>query len=287
MQNLTDIKHRIKSIEDTRQITKAMKLISISKMRKAMERYQNNLTYFQKVRYTIKDILIHTKDITHPFLEHATGDRTTYIVIAGEKGLAGGYNHNVLEHAWKHMQTRQNRYIFTVGQMAREFFQQRGQQIDLEFLQGAVEPTLYDARSMAQDIIYSYRQHLMDEVLVVFTRMHSTVNQKPMIIKLLPVELDDLLDIDVNNEYKGEIIYDPSPKAVLDTLVPEYIVGLLYAVIVQSSASEHSSRMLAMENATKNADKMLDTLNMEFNRARQGRITEEISEIVSAASLLM
>lgn len=287
MQNLSDIKNRIKSVSETEQITKAMQLISVAKMRRANERFKNNLAYFQKVRQTIKDILIHTNDISHPFLVHRPGERTVYIVIAGDKGLCGGYNHDVLEYAARHMQTRPNRYVFTVGQMAMEFFESRGQTVDVEFTHGTIEPTLYDARAMAQDIIQSYQNGMMDEVLVVFTRMNSMVSKKPMIIKLLPVETDDMLDIAIESNYKGEIVYDPSPKAVLDMLIPQYIIGLLYAVIVQSSASEHSARMLAMESATRNADEMLEELQRHLNRARQQKITEELSEIISASSLLI
>lgn len=283
MANISDIKHRIKGISDTKQITKAMELISIAKMRKAIIRYENNLTYFQKVRHTIKDILTHSKDLKHPYLIHRAGKRTAYVVIAADKGLAGGYNKNVLELAWQHMQTRDERYVFTVGQMAREFFVKKNQTVDVEFLHAIQTPTLYDARRIASEIVSLYEQNLMDEVLVVFTKLKSTVSQKAMIIKLLPVELDDLMDINLTCEYSSELVYDPSPKFVLDTLVPQYIVGLMYTLIIQAGASEHCMRMIAMGSATKNADEMMETLNLDFNRARQAEITNSLSEIISAS----
>ena len=287
MLSVADIRHRIRSVQDTRQITKAMELISISKMKKATRRYENNLVYFQKVRQTIKDILTHSKDVRHPYMLHREGRRTAYVVIAGDKGMAGGYNKNVLERAWAHMQSRPDceKYVFTIGQKAREFFERRNVQIDIDFLHATYDPKLADARRITTDIIELYRKNLMDEVLVVFTKMKSPVSQTPMIIKLLPLDLHDLDDIYLDTEYSGEIAYDPSPKAVLDVLVPQYIVGLMYATLVQAAACEHSARMLAMGTANKNADEMLETLSLDFNRARQSAITTSINEISSASIL--
>ena len=286
MANISDIKHRIKSIEQNRQITRAMKLISVSKMRKAITRYENNLLYFEKVRATIKDILTHSRDLKHPYLLHREGNRTAYVVIAGDKGLAGGYNKNVLDLAWSHMQTRKERYVFTVGQVTREYFHKKNQSIDVEFLHSIQNPSLYTARRITSDIVSLYEKNLMDEVLVVFTKIRSTMSQQPMIIKLLPVELDDLLDVNLAFDYSSEISYDPSPKAVLDNLIPQYIVGLVYALLVQSAASEHCMRMLAMGNATKNADEMIETLSLDYNRARQALVTTSLSEIIASSNAL-
>ena len=135
------------------------------------------------------------------------------------------------------------------------------------------------------DIVELYRRNLMAEVLVVYTKMVNSVTQKPKIIKLLPLELDDLNDILIDSQYSGDIVYEPSPRAVLDVLVPQYIIGLMYAMLVQSVASEHSARMIAMGSANKNADEMLDTLSLDFNRARQSAITTSINEISSASIL--
>ena len=220
MNNTNEIKHRIKSISDTRQITKAMELISISKMKKALARYESNATYFDKVRYTIKDILMHSHDVDHKYIHHRPDKRTAYIVIAGDKGFAGGYNHNVLNMAWEHMKSREKKYVITVGHLARDFFESKNMQIDLEFTHVSQNPTLHDARGIARDILNLYDQNLMDEVLVVYTKLITTINQKPRIIKLLPVEKEDLEDVCVNCCYGGEILYDPTPKAVLNVLVP-------------------------------------------------------------------
>jgi len=281
MNNTNEIRHRIKSVKDTRQITKAMELISISKMKRALTRYENNAVYFDSVRYTIKDILMHSHDIEHKYTMHRLDKRAAYIVIAGDKGLAGGYNHNVLNMAWEHMQIHEQRYIITIGQIAREFFESKNQQVDLEFTHVSQSPTLHDARGICRDILNLYDQNLMDEVYVVYTKLITTINQKPKIIKLLPVEIDDLEDIDVKSSYTGDILYDPTPKAVLNVLVPQYLVGAIFATLVQSVASEQCARMVAMNSANKNADKMLTDLNLQYNRARQEKVTNELLEIVS------
>ncbi|HJB93054.1 MAG TPA: ATP synthase F1 subunit gamma [Candidatus Borkfalkia stercoripullorum] len=280
MSDTAEIKHRIKSVSDTHQITKAMELISVSKMRKAMEKQAVNTAYFNSVRSTIKDIMRHSTDIRHKYLVHRPNDRTAYIVIAGDKGLAGAFNSNVLNLAWEHMQTRPVHYVVTIGQMARAFFEGKHQPVDLEFTHAVTNPTLHDARGIMRDILDLYDRNLMDEVVVVFTHMYSTTVQKPELVRLLPIVESDIPG-DVESSFTGEILYDPSPNEVLNVLVPQYLVGMIYSVLIHSFASEHASRMLAMSNANKNADKMLESLNLEYNRSRQSAITTELLDLAS------
>ena len=192
MSDTAEIKHRIKSVSDTHQITKAMELISVSKMRKANEKQAVNKAYFDSVRYTIKDIMRHSSDIRHKYLVHRPNNRTAYIVIAGDKGLAGAFNNNVLNLAWQHMQSRPVHYVVTIGQMARAFFESKGQPIDLEFTHAVTNPTLHDARGIMRDILDLYDRNLMDEVVVVYTRMESTVSQKPALVRILPILESDI-----------------------------------------------------------------------------------------------
>lgn len=279
--NAADVKRRMKSVSDTRQITKAMELISVSKMRKAIAKYESNLAYFMKVRQTIKDILFHSEGVTHKYLAHRAGARTAYIVIAGNKGLAGGYNADVLGLARKHMLTRPERCLFTVGTVAEEFFARKGERIDMAYTGATQNPTLHDARGMARDILELYDKNLLDEVYVVYTKLNSTVDRLPRMIKLLPVEPDGFEDVELENDCDMLLSYDPSPKAVLNILVPQYIVGLLFAALVQSVASEHCARMTAMSAASKNADRMLEELTLEFNRARQESVTGDLLDMIS------
>lgn len=280
MADTTEIRHHIKSIQDTHQITKAMELISVAKMRKAMQKHAYSAAYFDSVRYTLKDIMRHSNDIRNKYLEHRPDNRTAYIVVAGDKGLAGAFNNNVLNLAWEHMQKRAVHYVITIGQMARAFFESKKQPVDLEFTHAVASPTMHDARGIMRDILDLYDRNLMDEVYVVFTRMHSSVSHEPVMVKLLPIEEKDI-EADIKTTYSGQIDYDPSPKEVLNILVPQYLVGMIYSALIHSTASEHAARMMAMSDANKNAEKMLDSLNLKYNRMRQSSITTELLDLTS------
>jgi len=196
--------------------------------------------------------------------------------------MCGGYNHNVLNLALSAMQKNEERYILTVGQEARAYFDRRGFMVDVEFLHISQNPSLYNARNVTNDILELYENGIMDEVYVVYTKFISALRQEPRVLKLLPVSMSNFVDIQTEVQYSGELYYHPSPKEVFDMLIPQYIVGLVYGCLVQSYASEHCARMTAMENATSNAEEMIDTLTRQYNRARQSAITNEISEIIGA-----
>ena len=280
MADIAELKHRIKSIQDTHQITKAMELISVAKMRKAMLKQAASSVYFDKVRATLKDIMLHSTDIRNAYVRHRPDTRAAYIVVAGDKGLAGAFNNNVLNLAWQHIQTRPVHYVITIGQMARSFFESRDQAVDLEFTHAVTSPTLHDSRGIMRDILDLYDRNLMDEVYVVFTRMISSSVHEPTVVKLLPIEAKDI-EVEAASSFRGEICYDPSPSEVLDILVPQYLVGMIYSTLIHSAASEHAARMMAMSNANKNADKMLDSLSLEYNRLRQSAITTELLDLSS------
>lgn len=160
------------------------------------------------------------------------------------------------------------------------FFESKKQPVDLEFTHAVTNPTLHDARGIVRDILDLYDRNLMDEVFVVFTHMHSSSNYAPEIVKLLPIEEQDIR-AEVNTTYSGDIYYDPSPREVLDVLVPQYLIGMIYTTLIHSASSEHAARMVAMTSANKNAEKMLETLNLEYNRLRQGAITSELLDLTS------
>ncbi len=281
MNNASGVKNSIKAIKDTRQITGAMKLISTSKMQKAIQRYDTNLIYFNRVRAALKDILIHSHELQHTFLTKHEAGVPAYIVIAADKGLCGGYNYNILNYAYNFM-SKGEKFIITIGQEARAFFERKGLPIDLEYLHISQNPTLYEARNLANDISKLFRDNIMKEVYLIYTRYYSSVKQEPIAMRLLPVELEDLDDVTVELDYGEELSYHPSPRRVFDMLVPQLIIGILYGALIQSFASENSARMMAMDSATKNADEIVEKLQLKLNRARQQAITSEISEIVGA-----
>lgn len=287
MKNLTDIKIRTKAVSDTKQITSAMETISVAKMRKALQRYDSNVAYFNKIRETISDIVLHTNSVRHRYLSNRKGKRAVFIVIASDKGLAGGFNHNVLTYAWEKMQAFEQFNVFAVGMMATEFFQARKVTVDVEFSDAAYDPTMRDAMEIMNSIVELYDQDMMDEVYIVYTKMINSASMYPDMIKLLPLSHDEVVidrKVAVEEEYYlRELEYDPSPDAVLEALIPQYLTGVIYGALVQSVASEHCSRRAAMSNATKNASELLDDLHVEYNRARQESVTNELSEIVTAA----
>ncbi|MFA5676655.1 MAG: ATP synthase F1 subunit gamma [Christensenellales bacterium] len=286
MAGMADIRHSIKSISETEQITRAMHLISTSKMKKAISLYEANYAHFERVQVSLKDILMHTRELEHPYVGESEGGRAAYIVIAADKGLCGGYNHNVQNLAYEHMKNRTERHILTIGQLARVFFDRRGFMVDVEFLHISQNPSLFNARGITRDILELYDNGLMDEVYVVYTKFISVLKQEPRVIKLLPVSVSNLVDIETETHYSAELYYHPTRKAVFDSLIPQYIIGLVYGCLVQSYASEQCARMTAMENATNNAEKMIGVLSLQYNTARQSAITGEISEIIGALDTL-
>ena len=287
MYSLVEIKRRIGAIRQTRQLTKAMYLIASSKLSRAMDRYRANHIYFDKIRSTLKDIIAHTPELNHPFFMPRGNERIAYFVIAGDKGLCGAYNHNVLHTALSHMQQHEGaKNIFVVGNVARDFFIRKGYNVDAEFLYAAQNPTFYYSREIAEQLIEAFSQHKMDELYLVYAHLESAVKQIPKVIKLLPVELSNFEDIHLDIEYRADMFYQPSPKAVLDLLIPKFVIGVIYGALIQSFASEQQARMLAMDTATKNADDMIAELQIRYNQARQAVITNEIAEIMGGVAAL-
>jgi ATP synthase, F1 gamma subunit len=286
MPGMSDIRHSIRSVSDMEQITRAMHLISTSKMRKAINKYETNHTHFVRVRTTLKDILAHSHELKHPYIGESEGGKAAYVVISADKGLCGGYNHNVLGLAYSTMQKSVERYILTVGQEARVFFERKGYMIDVEFLHVAQNPSLFYARGITEDLLELFDNGILNEVYVVYTHFISAMRQEPRVLKLLPLSVSNFEDVSDEALFSGEMVYHPSPEEVFDTLVPQYIIGLVYGCLVSSLASEHCARMIAMENATNNAEERIADLTMQYNRARQAAITAEISEIIGALEAL-
>ncbi len=283
MQNIVDIKNRSSSIKETAQITKAMEMISTSKLRKANKKFISNAAYFNKVRMTIKDILQHTANITHPYLSEREGERTAYIIIASDKGLAGDYNHKILKFADEEIAKQPERYLFVVGHMAKAFFQSRNIFPDIEYLHAAQNANLDDARGITQDLLEMYDNQLIDSIKIIYTKMVSSTVQQPVEMRLLPLLPEDFIDISSEPNYSAILDFEPSPKEVFDILVPQYIIGIVYSCLIQSIYSEHYERIRTMHNATQNANELIEKLDLEYNRARQELVTTEIAEISSSS----
>lgn len=287
MAGITEIRTRIKSVEQTLKITNAMYLISSSKLKKARKQLADVVPYFEKVNTTIADILRHSPDISHVFFEprHSGGpERTGYIVITGDKGLAGAYNHNVCKLAESRLTGPGESTLFVIGQVGRHYFMNKKIPIDAEFMYTAQDPTVFRAREISETMVDLYLRGQLDAVNVIFTEMVTPLRLEPKILKLLPLDKKSVTDNHEKKERYREILnYTPSAEAVIDKLVPGFVKGALFGTLVESFCSEQNARMTAMDSATQSAREMIKRLNLEYNRARQAAITQELTEIVGGA----
>ncbi|AOY75583.1 ATP synthase F1 subunit gamma [Clostridium formicaceticum] len=284
---MRDIKRRIKSVNSTKQITKAMELVSSAKLRKAREGLEKTKPYFSTIGRTVEEIISSTKGIQHAFLKQREVKKTGYIVITADRGLCGGYNTNVIKTTVNHMETKGKTSVIVIGQKGRDFFKKRGYDLDGEFTHISESPTFADAQSIGNLATELYKQELVDEVYLVYTEFLSTINQKPKVTKLLPIELSEESAKNVKPKEDEEFMsYEPSPEAVLSYLIPKYIESMIYGALVESATSEQGARRVAMESATDNATEMIGDLQLQYNRARQASITQEIAEIVGGAEAL-
>ncbi|NLL07185.1 MAG: F0F1 ATP synthase subunit gamma [Clostridiaceae bacterium] len=294
MAQISEIKGRIRSIKDTKQITKAMKLISAAKLKRARRQLDHALPYFEKVRSTMVDILMRSGDIKNKFFDlrdEKEGKKKAYLVLTGDKGLAGGYNHNVIKKVEEHFEGDKNALLFVAGNVGKYHFSKNKYNVYMEFEYPVQNPTVYRARDISELILKLFAEGVFDEMYLAFTYMQSTVSIEPQVIKLLPLELDALKeDMKITENIEGKIentiVYDPSPQEVLDILVGKYVKGVIYGAFVEAFTSEQSARMTAMDSATANADDMLAALSLSYNRARQAKITQELSEIVGGAEAM-
>ena len=288
MESIKEIRTHIDSVQQTLKITNAMYLISSSKLRKARQQLTNIQSYFTKTKQTISDILHRTQDVEHVYFDRRPNrhHKVGYIIITGDKGLAGAYNHNVLRLAEEHMKQFDDTTLFSIGQVGRSYFRHKGVDIDVEFMYTAQDPTAYRAREIAETFVQLFRKGQLDEVYVVYTEMVTPMTLEPKILKLLPLDRDAFPWQPRQKTDGGmvrEVTYMPSPAHVLNHIVPGYLKGLLLGTLVESFCSEQNARMMAMDTATDNARELLKNLQLEYNRARQTAITQEITEIVAGA----
>ena len=275
--SMKDIKSRIRSMESTKQITKAMEMVAASKLRGAQDRAVSSRPYFETLYATMNDIADSTMDFVSPYLRRKEG-KTLYIVIAGDRGLAGGYNSNVLKLAWGKMQSAPSA-VLPIGKKALDFFRQRGAEILTDGYAVAGEVSVGDCFSAAKLLCRRFLAGEFTSVQLVYTHFASMLSQLPCEMELLPIRVSGQKD----NRPKKFVLYESGPLSVFDAIVPEYLGGLLYGALCESVASEQAARRMAMDSATKNAEEMIDDLSLKYNRARQGAITQEITEIVAGA----
>ena len=272
MANTKEIQDRIKSINDTLKITNAMYMISSSKLKKSKKMLSDTEPYFFTLQSEMSRILRHIPDISSIYFKinedkDAADKKVGYIVITADKGLAGSYNHS----------------LFVLGELGRHYFEQRGIEIEKQFHYTVQNPTLNRARNISEEIIELYRKGELDEVYIIYTSMINAIQEETQIEQLLPLKKADF-NIQIPVDFKREeLALKPSPEVVMDRIVPDYIVGFVYGALVESFSCEQNARMMAMEAASKSAKDMLHDLDIQYNRARQASITQEITEVIAGA----
>ena len=283
MANAREIKLRIKGINETKKITKAMKLISAAKLKKARAMHDATLPFFKKIQESMATILERLPEIDSAYFasrEEKEKKIKGYIVIASDKGLNGGYNHNVIKLA-ESIIDKENSIVFPIGKVVKEAMERGNYNISEE---NGIKDYIVDvdtARDIANYMIKLFKEEKIDELHLVYTELHSAISMETKTLKILPLNKEDFEHHD-NVSEKFE--FEPTPEIVFDVLASKYVKGIIYGGMVEAFVSEHSARMNAMDNATTNAEKMIKKLTLNYNRARQAAITQEISEIVGGAS---
>ena len=276
--NMKAIKRRIKSVGSTKQITKAMQLVASSKLRKAKARAEQARPYFNELYKTMCEIASANTDFSTIYTVKREVKHRLFIVVAGDRGLAGGYNSNILKMAVAaHANDAEKPKIIAIGKKAGEFFAKRDYDIVASYANIAEDIKPNTAQDIANIAIDMFAKGEVDEVVVFYTMFVSSMSQEPHSMSVLPMDTVELEDY-------GVMTYDPSPEAVFNRIVPRFTASLIQCAVVESYASEQGARRTAMENATDNADAMTESLSLLYNRARQSSITTEIIDIVSGAS---
>ena len=272
-----EIKTRIRCMESTKQITKAMEMVAASKLRHAQARVQNSRPYFEILYSTITDIVNSNTEFSSPYLTQRPVKKTAFVVIAGDRGLAGGYNSNILKLVQSQIDGK-TVSVLPIGKKAVDYFRSHKVPMMTENYSNAADINVGDCFSIAKQLSQAYLKGEFDEVIIGYTNFVSVLSQTPATLKMLPLvhESDDPVD-------PAYIIYEPGSEEVFEKIVPEYLGGILYGALCESRAAEQAARRTAMDSATQNAEDMIADLSLKFNQARQAAITQEITEIVAGS----
>ncbi len=274
-----EIKNRIRSMESTKQITKAMEMVAASKLRRAQTQVLNTRPYFVTLYAAIRQIVNLEEDLSSPYFTQGRSDKVCFVVIGGDRGLAGGYNSNILKLCHTQMEGK-DIVVLPIGRKVAEFFKARGIPLLTENYCHAESLSAGDCFSIAKQLCKAFINGEYGSIHIGYTNFVSVLTQTPTTQLLLPLQKDSQVP---NSSFTADIIYEPDSETVLSTIIPEYVGGVLYGALCESRASEQAARRTAMDSATQNAEDMISDLSLKFNRARQTAITQEITEIVAGA----
>ena len=274
-----EIKNRIRSMESTKQITKAMEMVAASKLRRAQAQILNSRPYFEILHTTVNDIVASNREFSSPYLKARPVNKVMYVVIAGDRGLAGGYNSNILKMVQAEIQDK-DAVVLPIGKKAVDYFKSRNVPTLTDSYAAAADVSIGDCFSISKQLSKAYLAGEYDEIHVAYTNFVSVLSQVPTSMQLLPLVPEEAHR---DEAVSHGIIYEPDSEEVFAAIVPEYLGGILYGAICESRAAEQAARRSAMDSATQNADDMIADLSLKFNRARQAAITQEITEIVAGS----
>lgn len=284
MASMRDIKRRKESVASTGQITKAMKLVSTVKLQKAKARAESNKPYFTMLYDTICSILARTGTIDHRYLQPSESSRKAVIAITSNRGLAGGYNNNIVKEITAAF-TPEETDIYALGKKGLEGLTRKGYPIVEDYSEVMNDPLYADAIHIGKNVLASYENGEVGEIYLAYTSFKNTVVQEPKLIKLLPIDVDEIMQ-GVEIDTLTLMNFEPEADEALDMIIPKYMNNIIYGAFVEAVASENGARMQAMDSATKNADDMIADLSLKYNRARQGSITQELTEIIAGAEAI-
>jgi F-type H+-transporting ATPase subunit gamma len=281
MPALVDIRRRIRSVKNTQQITKAMKMVSAAKLRRAQDAMFAARPYARKMMEVLAGVAARAEAAAHPLLEHREGDRILLVVVTADKGLCGGFNANIIRAAVRFLEGKRPEAVELdlLGRKGRDFFRRRQYRVRAEQV-GIFQALRYDvAQAIARDLTKAFVEGQVDQVYLIYNEFKSVIQQKIVIERLLPIERVEPSAKETALEY----LYEPSPAKIFSELLPKHVEVQVWRALLESAAAEHGARMAAMDAATRNAGDMIDNLTLYMNKVRQAAITKEIIEVVSGA----
>lgn len=284
MASMRDIKRRKSSVQSTQQITKAMKLVSTVKLQRAKGRAEKSKTYFSCMYDTVASMLSKAGTVNHPFLMAGESTKKAVIVITANRGLAGGYNSNIVKLIKNSDFKKEDLLLYTIGTKGRDALARLGYTIAADYSEVIDEPMYSDAMEISKKLLEEFAAGRIGEIYVAYTGFKNTVTHVPTLLKLLPVKVED--DRPQSEDHQAVMEFEPECEEAIDLIIPKYITSLIYGSLIEAVASENGARMQAMDSATSNADDMISKLSLLYNRARQSSITQELTEIIAGAEAI-
>lgn len=287
MASMRDIKRRKGSIQSTQQITKAMKLVSTVKLQRARASAENSRAYFDCMYATVKSILSRVGTIQHPYLQAGDSPKKAVITITSNRGLAGGYNSNIVKLITRHPEwKKEDVVIYAIGHKGRDALVREGYEIAIDSSEVIENPTFPDAMALCDVLLKDFAAGKIGEIYLAYTSFENTVSHIPTLMKLLPMDAKEELEDTDEVNVEVPMNFEAEDSDALDMIIPKYVTSLIYGGLVEAVASENGARMQAMDNATSNAEEMISDLTLKYNRARQSSITQELTEIIAGAEAI-